>query len=171
MRPGKLLTVVAVLGLGAAVVAGCSSGSSSKSSKKSGGGGGGVTVSSGATGTPVAVDAGDTQGLNGPMTMTVAPPSVAAGKVTFTVKNSGTIDHEAVVLKTDTAFDQLPITGFQGEPNRVDEASKVGESGDPPLKPGETRSFTVDLTAGKYAVVCNIAGHYKMGMRAAFTVA
>ncbi len=163
MRPGRMLTVVAVLGLGVALVAGCSSGSSNKSSKK--GGAGGVTAPSGGTGTPVAVDVGDTTGTAGPMTLTVVPASVAAGKVTFTVKNSGTITHEMVVLKTDTPFDQLTVNAAEG---KVDEATSAGETGD--VEAGKTKAVTLDLTAAKYVLVCNIKDHYKMGMRASFTV-
>ena len=89
--------------------------------------------------------------------------------MTFTVKNTGTIEHEVVVLKTDTAFDQLVVG--DSEPDKIDESSSVGETGDPGLQPGETRSFTVTgLTPGKYVLVCNIAKHYALGMRAAFTV-
>ena len=121
------------------------------------------------SGTTVNVVVGDTKGTDGPMTLTVSPASVPAGDVTFTVKNTGTIDHEMVVLKTDVAFDQLPVG--KSEPDKVDESANIGETGDPALKPGETRSFTIKaMEAGQYVLVCNIAKHYAMGMRAAFTV-
>jgi uncharacterized cupredoxin-like copper-binding protein len=29
---------------------------------------------------------------------------------------------------------------------------------------------SADLAAGKYVIICNVAGHYQLGMRAAFTV-
>ena len=49
--------------------------------------------------------------------------------------------------------------------------NNIAETGDPNLKPGETRSFTAkNVTAGNYALVCNIAKHYGLGMRAPFTV-
>jgi uncharacterized cupredoxin-like copper-binding protein len=114
----------------------------------------------------------DTKGLGGPMILTADKSSASAGSVTFVVKNTGTIDHEMVVLKTgNKAFDKLPITGFDGEPNRVDEATNIGETGDPALKPGQTRAFTIkNMAAGTYALVCNIAKHYGLGMRAGFTV-
>ena len=52
--------------------------------------------------------------------------------------------------------------------NKVSEDANVGETGDPDLEPGGTRTFTIKhMTAGNYVVVCNIAGHYAMGMRAA----
>jgi mono/diheme cytochrome c family protein len=130
------------------------------------------------SGTTVQVQLSDTSGLNGSMSITSSPTSVPAGDVTFVVKNNGTIDHEMVVLKTDTPYDQMPVTSAGDPPakvtsggDKVDESTSVGETGDPNLKPGETRSFTVkDMTAGNYILVCNIAKHYQMGMRAPFKV-
>lgn len=107
---------------------------------------------------------GDTAGLGGPMTMTITPSSVPAGKVTFVVKNAGTILHEMVVLKSKTAFDQLPID----TKNKVSEATTVGEAGN--VSKGKTKSVTLKLKKGNYTLVCNIAKHYGLGMRAAFTV-
>ena len=116
-------------------------------------------------------------GPSGPMSVVPFDSSARAGDITFRVKNLGTTEHEMIVLKTDTPFDQLPVADAGDPPvpvktgaNKVDEANNVGETGDPNLKPGETRSFTVKLTAGKYVLVCNLAGHYQMGMRAPFTV-
>jgi uncharacterized cupredoxin-like copper-binding protein len=31
-------------------------------------------------------------------------------------------------------------------------------------------TLTADLAAGKYVVICNVAGHYQLGMRIALTV-
>ena len=112
------------------------------------------------------------------MTLTVSPATVPAGDVTFVVKNTGTIEHEAVVLKTNIPFDKLPIT-YGGDPpvpvktgaDKVSEDTNIGETGDPNLKPGDTRTFTIkNMTAGNYVIVCNIADHYGKGMRAPFTV-
>ena len=114
------------------------------------------------------------------MSLTATPDKVPAGNVTFVVKNDGTIDHEAVVLKLDPGqvWDKLP-TDYANDPpvkvasggDKVSEANNIGETGDPNLKPGESRTFTIkNMTAGDYAIVCNIAKHYQMGMRAPFTV-
>jgi uncharacterized cupredoxin-like copper-binding protein len=172
MRAPKLV-MSAGLAVALALVAGC--GSSSKSSSTTGKPtvttAGGVTVPTDVTGTTVNVVVSDTQGLDGPMTLTADKTTAPAGNVTFVVKNTGTVDHEVVVLKPDTAFDKIPITTFDGEPDRVDEASSLGESGDPALKAGKTVAFTIkDMPAGSYALVCNLAKHYGLGMRAAFTV-
>ena len=55
--------------------------------------------------------------------------------------------------------------------NKVSEDANIGETGDPNLKPGDTRTFTIkNMTVGSYVIVCNIAEHYGAGMRAPFTV-
>jgi uncharacterized cupredoxin-like copper-binding protein len=114
--------------------------------------------------TPVAVEVGDTQGVKGAMTMTVTPASVHAGRIKFTVKNSGTVIHEMVVLKTKVAFDKLPVDAK----NKVSEAKSLGEAGS--IGKGKTKSVTLKLKPGHYVLVCNVAKHYGLGMRAAFTV-
>jgi uncharacterized cupredoxin-like copper-binding protein len=126
----------------------------------------------------VRVTLSDVRGAGGPMSLSVSPSSVPAGDVRFVVKNEGTIEHEAVVLKTGVPFDKLPIT-YGGDPpapvtsgaDKVGEAANIGETGDPNLKPGDSRTFTIkNMTAGPYVVVCNLAGHYGAGMRAPLTV-
>ena len=159
-----------------ALLVGC--GSSSKSSSSTQPTGGGLTVASTApagTATTVNVVLGDTAGLKGKMTMTVSPATAPAGKVTFTVKNNGTITHELIVLKTPTEYTKLPISDAGDPPapvtsgaNKVSETTSVGETGD--VAKGETKSVTLDLDAGAYVLVCNIAQHYGLGMRAPFTV-
>ena len=160
MRPARTLVFVATLALGLTVVAACGSDSSNKSSTTTTESG--VTVTTVANGTPVAIVVNDTSGTNGPMTMTVAPATVAAGPVTFTVKNTGTIKHEMVVLKTDAA--SLTV----GSDGKVSEKTTAGEVGD--VEPGKSASVTLDLEAGQYELVCNIKDHYKMGMHTSFTV-
>jgi uncharacterized cupredoxin-like copper-binding protein len=94
-----------------------------------------------------------------------------SGKVTFFVHNEGNSTHEFVVLQTDTPAANFPIGSFEGESDRIDEdgvGSNVGETGD--LMPGATKALTIDLAPGHYAVVCNLPGHYRMGMHQDFTV-
>ncbi len=95
--------------------------------------------------------------------------SIPAGKVTFQVANQGAIEHEMVVLKTDLAANALKMRA--AEPDKVDEeagAKNVGEVED--IGAGKSKSETFDLAPGKYLLVCNVAGHYKAGMVAAFEV-
>ena len=116
--------------------------------------------------TPIQVDLGETDPTH--MFIDLSQPYAPEGQVTFIITNQGAEDHEFVVLATDTPAADFPITGFEGEPNRFDEDAKaltnVGETGDPAMAPGTSLMLTIDLSAGHYAVVCNLAGHYAMGM-------
>jgi uncharacterized cupredoxin-like copper-binding protein len=132
-------------------------------------GGAGTSLASGrstaaAKATPVTVVVTDESGADSPMTMTVTPSSVPAGKVKITLENQGTVIHEMVVLKTKKPFDQLPV----GANHRTSEAKSVGEIAD--VGKGKTKSKTFKLKAGSYVLMCNVAKHYENGMRAAFTV-
>ena len=103
------------------------------------------------------VTLGDTRGAAGPMSLTVSPSTAPAGDVTFVVKNTGTIEHEAVVLKTNVAYNKLPVNNGGDPPapvktgaDKVSEDTNIGETGDPNLKPGDTRTFTIkNMTAGQ----------------------
>lgn len=94
----------------------------------------------------------------------VAPsPAVGkAGRVTFNVRNSGTIPHEFVVLRTAKPAGNL-LKGAE-----ADEAGNVGEIGD--LQPGQAKTLSLPLKPGHYALICNLPGHYKAGQHADFTV-
>ena len=154
----RMLVAAMTVVLGTALVAGCSD---DKKSDTTSAGGGGVTVPA-ATGTPVSVIAGDTSDTV--QFLTVDPLTVKAGEVTFTFDNTGTREHEMVILKTDTPADQLEV----GADNRVSEDDSVGEIGE--TAAGKTVVQTFDLAAGNYVLVCNIEKHYAQGMRSAFTV-
>ncbi len=170
-RGRRIATVIACIGLVGAL-AGCAKNPSSATGVNSLEDG--VKIPSSAPVTTVNVTLGDSKGLGGPMTLTVSPATVPAGDVTFVVKNTGTIDHEAIVLKTNVAYNKLPVT-YGGDPpapvktgaDKVGEDTNIGETGDPNLKPGDTRTFTIkNLTPGNYDIVCNLARHYGKGMRA-----
>jgi uncharacterized cupredoxin-like copper-binding protein len=174
MFRNRFIPITMALLLGTAALAGCSS-SSKSSSSSSTTSGGGVAVTTAAAGTvTVNVTVSDTKGLDGPMTLTLSPNTVPAGStVNFVVKNTGTIEHEAVLLKLDAGQDaaKLTVETSGADIDKVAEDNNIAETGDPNLAPGESRTFTAkDLAAGNYIVVCNIAKHYAMGMWAPFTV-
>jgi uncharacterized cupredoxin-like copper-binding protein len=109
----------------------------------------------------------------GPVSVTLTDKGVSlsqgtinAGAVTFKVKNTGTIEHELVVIKTDVAADK--ITPDPDEPGKMSEEGSLGESGD--LAAGTAKDFTLTLTPGKYVLMCNQPGHYMVGMHIAFEV-
>jgi uncharacterized cupredoxin-like copper-binding protein len=95
--------------------------------------------------------------------------SVPSGQVTFVATNTGKIEHELVVIKTDLPADALPVA--EGKVNEEAAGiSVIGEIEPEELGPGKTATKTFTLAPGKYVLVCNIAGHYQAGMRAPFTV-
>ena len=91
---------------------------------------------------------------------------VPSGTITFNVKNSGTMVHEVVVLKTDVAADK--IAADPDEPGKMSEDGSQGESGD--LNPTDAKTFTLNLQPGNYVLICNQPAHYLLGMHIAFIV-
>jgi uncharacterized cupredoxin-like copper-binding protein len=93
----------------------------------------------------------------------VSRKSGGHGKVKFTVKNAGDTEHEFVVIKTSTKASKLKVTG-----SHASEKGNVGEVED--IAPGKTKSLSLNLAKGHYALICNLPGHYKQGMHLDFTV-
>jgi len=91
--------------------------------------------------------------------------SVKAGTIKIGVRNLGTMQHSFQVLKTDLPPDKLPVDGASAKAN---EDGKVGEI--PSIAVGTSAAVTLDLQPGKYVFICNIAGHYQLGMHTGFTV-
>jgi uncharacterized cupredoxin-like copper-binding protein len=92
-----------------------------------------------------------------------AKASAAHGRVTFRVKNAAGMEHELVVIKTSRRAGSLP-TSSSGK------ASEKGSVGEVELGAGKSKSLTLNLKKGHYALICNVGGHYKAGMHADFTV-
>jgi uncharacterized cupredoxin-like copper-binding protein len=88
---------------------------------------------------------------------------VAAGPVTFVVRNAGKLPHEFVVVRTKTPAGKLPTKGAVAV--AVPTIGKIAS-----FKPPSTKTLTLKLTAGHYALICNLAGHYKAGQFADLTV-
>jgi uncharacterized cupredoxin-like copper-binding protein len=89
--------------------------------------------------------------------------TATAGKVTVTVHNKGQQPHEFVLLRTDARPGAIPIKNGEAS-----EAGSVGEIGE--QDPGKSGQHTFKLKAGRYVFVCNVDGHYKLGMRGALLV-
>ena len=70
-----------------------------------------------------------------------------AGKVTFYVRNAGTVEHEFEIFKGDQVVDEV-----EG------------------LVPGLAKNLTVDLAPGEYTFMCKLSGHDQLGMKGTLTV-
>jgi uncharacterized cupredoxin-like copper-binding protein len=88
--------------------------------------------------------------------------SAAAGKVTFKVKNTSTITHDLVVIKTKTK-----AAGLKTKNGKPVETGKVGKVTVPA---GKAKTLTLTLKKGHYALICDVDSHYMSGMHADFTV-
>lgn len=125
-----------------------------------------AALTTGCAATPAPAAAATVNATLTDMKITVDRGSVAAGPVTFVVKNAGAVVHELVVIKTDVPQDKLAADA--DEAGKVDETGNVGETGD--MQVGESKTFTVTLSPGHYVLMCNEIGHYASGMHIAFTV-
>src|SRR5438552_11280254 len=97
--------------------------------------------------------------------ITVNVPSVKAGTIKIGARNLGTMEHSFQVLKTDLPPDKIPVDGASA---KAKEDGKIGEIASIPA--GKSAAVTVELTPGKYVFICNVAGHYQLGMHTGFTV-
>ena len=93
--------------------------------------------------------------------------SVITDEITFTVNNIGTTEHELIVVRTDLMHDALPL--LEGG-TTVDESQLDIVAETEPFAAGDIQTISVALEPGSYALICNIAGHYVLGMSAPFTV-
>ncbi len=91
--------------------------------------------------------------------------TVDAGTLTFSVSNDGALPHNFRVIKTDIASDALPTANALVDEGQVDVVASIAD-----YAGGETEEVSVDLEPGSYVLICNVAGHYGLGMRAGFTV-
>ncbi len=83
----------------------------------------------------------------------------------FGIRNHASMLHEVKVIKTDLAADALPIDQAAAKAN---EEGKVAELLN--IASGASRKLVADLTPGKYVIICNVAGHYQLGMRVGLEV-
>ncbi|HJM76545.1 MAG TPA: c-type cytochrome [Dehalococcoidia bacterium] len=90
--------------------------------------------------------------------------SADANGVTFRVANDGAIAHEFVVVKSDLGATELPTAGGVADESQVEVVGRIDQ-----YAGGETREATFNLAAGNYLLICNLPGHYQLGMTTTFT--
>jgi len=83
-----------------------------------------------------------------------------SGRVTFVVRNDGTMAHEFVVVRSDRHHHLLKVKG-----GKAVETGRLGKI--PTIPSGTTRRLTLRVLPGKYVLLCNMLGHYQAGQRAA----
>lgn len=102
------------------------------------------------------------------MKIKLARSTVKAGEVTFRVTNtSKETVHEMVVVPIKNVETPLP---YNADQEQIDEdaARHLGEVAE--LDPGQSGALTLKLAPGKYALLCDVPGHYMNGMWVVLTV-
>lgn len=84
---------------------------------------------------------------------------VPAGTVTFRIENQGTMVHEFEVFAGATPGLRLPVVAGVADTTGLTLIDEVEN-----IVAGTTVTLTVDLEPGVYLVICNLPGHYAMGM-------
>lgn len=103
------------------------------------------------------------------MRLRATPSTVPAGTVSLRVFNAGALTHEVVVfpLPAGQAVGERPI-GAQGriaETGSLSEAWRTCAAGEGDgITSGAMAWTTLTLQAGRYELVCNLAGHYAARM-------
>lgn len=100
--------------------------------------------------------------------ITLSTHKVKAGAVEFEIKNtSKNTMHEFLITPWTKSVKALPYNDSKGEV-REDRLPQLAGVED--MKPGAEATLRLPLKPGHYAVFCNQAGHYKLGMIAEFVV-
>ncbi len=109
--------------------------------------------------------------LGAPMLLQAAPTVVDSGPVTVVASNFGWRTHEVVILPltAQQQVGQRPV----GSDGKVEESASLGEAsatcaadeGDG-IDSGGVGWTTVNLSPGRYELVCNLTNHYANGMYA-----
>ncbi|MBI2237136.1 MAG: hypothetical protein HYU54_01225 [Actinobacteria bacterium] len=85
---------------------------------------------------------------------------IGAGSVTFTVQNTGTVEHEMEVFRTDLDASNIPVR----DGRIVEDVPGLEEIGEVEADPGYADVVTLDLSPGRYLLICNVPGHFQNGM-------
>jgi uncharacterized cupredoxin-like copper-binding protein len=96
-----------------------------------------------------------------------APHVLEAGPVHLVVTNEGPVSHELILVRSPNG--RLPL---RGDGFTVDEDALKAQivTSFEPDGPGSVRSQDVELTPGRYVLLCNMAGHYMSGMSSSLLV-
>ena len=103
-----------------------------------------------------------------------SPDIVASGTVTFVATNTGTLNHELLVLPAPTDGVGTRSVGADGkivESTSLGEAStSCGQGHGGGISPGTTSWVTLHLAPGNYELLCDVPWHYANGMFTGFAV-
>ena len=97
--------------------------------------------------------------------ITLSVTTIKPGTIKFGIRNNGTMVHDFDLYKTDLPIDQLPVDTGSAKV-KMDGLVKQMIN----IAPNRSKTLSADLAAGRYVIVCNVAGHYQLKMRAELQV-
>jgi uncharacterized cupredoxin-like copper-binding protein len=92
-----------------------------------------------------------------------------AGKVDLSVKNDGPDAHELIVVRESDSGLPMRKDGLTVDEDAIEERKQELGALEPG-QPGGTRHMHLNLSPGRYLLLCNMAGHYLGGMHAELVV-
>ena len=96
------------------------------------------------------------------------PDHIKAGTIKFGIKNTAAMEHQFDLIKTDLAADKLTVDASTAMVNVEAAGTLVKQVKG--IGGGRVATVSADLQPGHYVIICNIAGHYQLGMHTDFTV-
>ncbi|MDQ6947646.1 MAG: hypothetical protein M3256_15600, partial [Actinomycetota bacterium] len=81
----------------------------------------------------------------------VYPPKIPRGRVVVSLHNAGHVQHEFVLLKLPADFPPIDQQLHSSERRPLPTMYLVNA-----IDPGATRTFALDLSPGRYAILCGI---------------
>ena len=97
------------------------------------------------------------------------PATFPAKSTTFQITNTGSVQHEVLVFKSDLNPSQYPTDATGAIQEDGPGITKISDGDN--LDPGKSQSRAIDLSKpGTYLFVCNLPGHFKQGMFTQVTV-
>jgi len=122
--------------------------------------------------TAFAVACADTSEVSGPdslrldeWSIELGSPEQAAGTITLQVQNVGTMEHEVILIRTTLEPDKLPQQSGTVNLSGLDVVGRKDG-----IERREKTTLEASLTPGSYVFICNLSGHYALGMRAGLVV-
>lgn len=95
--------------------------------------------------------------------ITLSQQSISSGALSLTVRNDGTSVHEIEVFAGSKT--ELPVSNSVADTTGLTLVDEVED-----ILPGSTLTLDLDLEPGDYVIICNLPGHYEMGMVTKLTV-
>jgi uncharacterized cupredoxin-like copper-binding protein len=95
--------------------------------------------------------------------ITLSQQSISSGTLSMAVRNDGNSVHEIEVFaggKTD-----LPVANSVADTTGLTLVDEVED-----ILPGSTLGLDLDLEPGEYVIICNLPGHFQLGMVTKLTV-